>query len=105
MTVPPFYNDTQRQLTKLAATNAGLEVLRVINEPTAAAICYGLDKQADENEIFHLVLDFGAGNFIVTFLSVEDGIFELKEIIKDEELGGRMFDLRLAEFCARDIML
>merc|ERR1711864_793 len=77
VTVPAYFNDSQRQATKDAGTIAGLNVLRIINEPTAAAIAYGLDKKVgDERNV--LIFDLGGGTFDVSILSIEDGIFEVK---------------------------
>lgn len=94
VTVPAYFNDAQRQATKDAGTIAGLKVLRVINEPTAAAIAYGLDKQtAGEKTI--LVYDLGGGTFDVTLLSIDEGVFEVKATAGDTHLGGEDFDQRL----------
>lgn len=89
ITVPAYFNDSQRQSTKNAGTIAGLEVLRIINEPTAAALAYGLDKQ--ENETI-LVFDLGGGTFDVSILEVGDGVFEVKSTSGDTHLGGDDFD-------------
>ena len=98
VTVPAYFNDSQRQATKDAGTIAGLEVLRIINEPTAAAIAYGLDKKASGN-ITHernvLIFDLGGGTFDVSLLSIDDGIFEVKATAGDTHLGGEDFDNRL----------
>jgi len=94
VTVPAYFNDSQRQATKDAGTIAGLNVLRIINEPTAAAIAYGLDKKvgAERNV---LIFDLGGGTFDVSVLSIEDGIFEVKSTAGDTHLGGEDFDNRL----------
>ncbi len=94
ITVPAYFNDGQRQATKDAGTIAGLSVLRIINEPTAAAIAYGLDKKAggDKNVI---IFDLGGGTVDVTLLTIEDGIFEVKATAGDTHLGGEDFDNRL----------
>ncbi|AAS53485.1 AFR114Wp [Eremothecium gossypii ATCC 10895] len=94
VTVPAYFNDSQRQATKDAGTIAGLNVLRIINEPTAAAIAYGLDKK-DEGEKNVLIFDLGGGTFDVSLLSIEDGIFEVKATAGDTHLGGEDFDNRL----------
>eukprot|EP00209_Acetabularia_acetabulum_P001125 EC095988.1.p3 GENE.EC095988.1~~EC095988.1.p3 ORF type:complete len:112 (+),score=14.38 EC095988.1:100-435(+) len=79
VTVPAYFNDAQRQATKDAGTIAGLEVLRIINEPTAAAIAYGLDKKAESNtERNVLIFDLGGGTFDVSLLTIDEGIFEVK---------------------------
>ena len=94
ITVPAYFNDSQRQATKDAGTIAGLNVMRIINEPTAAAIAYGLDKKLmDEKNI--LIFDLGGGTFDVSLLSIEDGIFEVKATAGDTHLGGEDFDNRL----------
>ena len=94
VTVPAYFNDSQRQATKDAGTISGLNVLRIINEPTAAAIAYGLDKKvgAERNV---LIFDLGGGTFDVSVLSIEDGIFEVKSTAGDTHLGGEDFDNRL----------
>ncbi|GHM93544.1 Hsp70 ATPase ssa1, partial [Saccharomyces cerevisiae] len=93
VTVPAYFNDSQRQATKDAGTIAGLNVLRIINEPTAAAIAYGLDKKGKEEHV--LIFDLGGGTFDVSLLSIEDGIFEVKATAGDTHLGGEDFDNRL----------
>ncbi|KAJ2007564.1 Hsp70 chaperone [Coemansia thaxteri] len=94
ITVPAYFNDSQRQATKDAGLIAGLNVLRIINEPTAAAIAYGLDKKG-EGEKNVLIFDLGGGTFDVSLLSIEDGIFEVKATAGDTHLGGEDFDNRL----------
>ena len=94
VTVPAYFNDAQRQATKDAGRISGLNVLRVINEPTAAAIAYGLDKQAPGEKNI-LVYDLGGGTFDVTLLTIEDGVFEVKATAGDTHLGGEDFDQRL----------
>lgn len=94
VTVPAYFNDSQRQATKDAGTIAGLNVLRIINEPTAAAIAYGLDKKA-AGERNVLIFDLGGGTFDVSILSIDDGIFEVKSTAGDTHLGGEDFDNRL----------
>jgi len=99
VTVPAYFNDSQRQATKDAGVISGLNVLRIINEPTAAAIAYGLDKKkgnsAGESNV--LIFDLGGGTFDVSILSIEDGIFEVKSTAGDTHLGGEDFDNRLVE--------
>lgn len=97
ITVPAYFNDSQRQATKDAGLIAGLNVLRIINEPTAAAIAYGLDKKGN-NEHNVLIFDLGGGTFDVSLLSIDDGIFEVKATAGDTHLGGEDFDSRLVNF-------
>lgn len=94
VTVPAYFNDSQRQATKDAGSISGLNVLRIINEPTAAAIAYGLDKKT-EGEKNVLIFDLGGGTFDVSLLTIEDGIFEVKSTAGDTHLGGEDFDNRL----------
>ncbi|CDI75486.1 hypothetical protein, conserved [Eimeria praecox] len=101
ITVPAYFNDSQRQATKDAGTIAGLNVLRIINEPTAAAIAYGLDKKG-QGEMNVLIFDMGGGTFDVSLLTIEDGIFEVKATAGDTHLGGEDFDNRLVDFCIQD---
>ena len=96
ITVPAYFNDSQRQSTKDAGAIAGLEVLRIINEPTAAAIAYGLDN-AKSNEVNILIYDLGGGTFDVTLLSIDEGVFEVKATAGDTRLGGEDFDTRLVQ--------
>jgi len=103
VTVPAYFNDAQRQATKDAGTIAGLKVLRVINEPTAAAIAYGLDKKgAGEKSI--LVYDLGGGTFDVTLLTIDEGVFEVKATSGDTHLGGEDFDQRLMAHFAKTFL-
>jgi len=96
VTVPAYFNDSQRQATKDSGTIAGLNVLRIINEPTAAAIAYGLDKkQGGKGERNVLIFDLGGGTFDVSILTIEDGIFEVKSTAGDTHLGGEDFDNRM----------
>ncbi len=95
VTVPAYFNDAQRQATKDAGTIAGLNVLRVVNEPTAAAIAYGLDKTGGERNI--IVYDLGGGTFDVSLLSIDDGVFEVLSTAGDTHLGGEDFDNRVIE--------
>ena len=90
VTVPAYFNDSQRQATKDAGQIAGLNILRIINEPTAAAIAYGLDKKEEEKTV--LIFDLGGGTFDVSLLSIDDGIFEVKATAGDTHLGGEDFD-------------
>ncbi len=90
VTVPAYFNDSQRQATKDAGQIAGLNVLRIINEPTAAAIAYGLDKKTEEKNV--LIFDLGGGTFDVSLLTIDDGIFEVKATAGDTHLGGEDFD-------------
>uniref|UniRef100_A0A671RPP6 Heat shock cognate 71 kDa protein n=1 Tax=Sinocyclocheilus anshuiensis TaxID=1608454 RepID=A0A671RPP6_9TELE len=94
VTVPAYFNDSQRQATKDAGTISGLNVLRIINEPTAAAIAYGLDKKVG-SERNVLIFDLGGGTFDVSILTIEDGIFEVKSTAGDTHLGGEDFDSRM----------
>src|SRR5688500_386210 len=95
ITVPAYFNDSQRQATKDAGKIAGLDVLRIINEPTAAALAYGLDKKSDETIA---VFDFGGGTFDVSILEVGEGVVEVKSTIGDTHLGGDDIDERLIEW-------
>merc|ERR1711988_202070 len=95
ITVPAYFNDSQRQATKDAGSISGLNVLRIINEPTAAAIAYGLDKKGPEKNV--LIFDLGGGTFDVSLLSIEEGIFEVKATAGDTHLGGEDFDNRLVD--------
>ena len=101
ITVPAYFNDAQRKATQDAGRIAGLEVLRVINEPTAAAMAYGMDKNFD-GERNVLVFDLGGGTFDVTLLTIDDGIFEVKATAGDTHLGGEDFDSRLVAHCLED---
>ena len=96
ITVPAYFNDSQRQATKDAGKIAGLEVLRIINEPTAAALAYGLDKVDEEQTI--LVFDLGGGTFDVSILELGDGVFEVKATNGDTHLGGDDFDKRIVDW-------
>lgn len=97
VTVPAYFNDAQRQATKDAGTIAGLNVVRIINEPTAAAIAYGLDKKGkDEQNI--LVFDLGGGTFDVSILTIDNGVFEVVSTSGDTHLGGEDFDQRVMEY-------
>ncbi|CAK9054526.1 Heat shock 70 kDa protein (HSP70) (74.3 kDa protein) (Cytoplasmic antigen) [Durusdinium trenchii] len=119
VTVPAYFNDSQRQATKDAGTISGMNVLRIINEPTAAAIAYGLDKKGTgERNVLSLaevdfpvvfvivsinrIYDMGGGTFDVSLLTIEDGIFEVKATAGDTHLGGEDFDNRVVDFCIQD---
>lgn len=99
ITVPAYFNDAQRQATKDAGTIAGLNVLRIVNEPTAAAIAYGLDKSDDEKQI--IVYDLGGGTFDVSLLSIEGGVFEVLATAGDTHLGGEDFDFKIVRYLAK----
>jgi len=99
ITVPAYFNDAQRQATKDAGRIAGLEVLRIINEPTAAALAYGLDKEAKKGRTI-AVYDLGGGTFDVSVLEIDDGVFEVKATNGDTFLGGEDFDKRIIDFLA-----
>ena len=96
VTVPAYFNDSQRQATKDAGTISGLNVLRIVNEPTAAAMAYGLNKKGPEMTI--LVFDLGGGTFDVSILSIEDGVFEVLSTRGDTQLGGEDFDQRVMDY-------
>ena len=98
ITVPAYFNDAQRQATKDAGTIAGLEVLRIINEPTAAALAYGLDKEEGSKDQKILVYDLGGGTFDVSILEIGDGIFEVLSTSGDTRLGGDDFDNRIVDY-------
>jgi L1 cell adhesion molecule like protein len=111
VTVPAYFNDGQRQATKDAGAIAGLNVLRIINEPTAAAIAYGLDKKSTTDktskgsggkELNILIFDLGGGTFDVSLLTIDDGIFEVKATAGDTHLGGEDFDNRLVAWCLQE---
>ncbi len=101
ITVPAYFNDSQRQATKDAGKISGLNVLRIINEPTAAALAYGLDKKKDEKIA---VFDLGGGTFDISILELGDGVFEVKSTNGDTHLGGEDFDQRLIEYLATEFM-
>jgi molecular chaperone DnaK (HSP70) len=99
--VPAYFNDSQRQATKDAGTISGMNVLRIINEPTAAEIAYGLDKKVTgERNVF--IFDLGGGTFDVSLLTIEEGIFEVKATAGDTHLGGEEFDNRLVNHFAQE---
>ena len=97
ITVPAYFNDSQRQATKDAGKIAGLNVLRIINEPTAAALAYGLDKKKDEKIA---VFDLGGGTFDISILELGEGVFEVKSTNGDTFLGGEDFDQRVIDWIA-----
>ncbi len=99
ITVPAYFNDSQRQATKDAGKIAGLEVLRIINEPTAASLAYGFDRKANETI---LVFDLGGGTFDVSILEVGDGVFEVLSTSGDTHLGGDDFDKRVVDYLANE---
>src|SRR6201994_222334 len=101
ITVPAYFNDAQRQATKDAGKIAGLNVLRIINEPTAASLAYGLDKKANETI---LVFDLGGGTFDVSILDVGDGVFEVRATSGDTHLGGDDFDKRIVDWMAEEFL-
>jgi len=101
ITVPAYFNDSQRQATKDAGRVAGLEVLRIINEPTAASLAYGLDKKKDEKIA---VFDLGGGTFDISILELGDGVFEVKSTNGDTFLGGEDFDQRLMQYLAEEFL-
>jgi len=100
VTVPAYFNDSQRQATKDAGNIAGLNVLRIINEPTAAAIAYGLDQKGEEKNV--LIFDLGGGTFDVSLLTIEEGIFEVKATAGDTHLGGEDFDNLMVDYFLTD---
>jgi|TARA_B110001450_G_scaffold111336_1_gene105095 L1 cell adhesion molecule like protein len=101
ITVPAYFNDAQRQATKDAGQVSGINVLRIINEPTAAAIAYGLDKLTSEEKNI-LIFDLGGGTFDVSLLTIENGIFEVKATNGHTHLGGEDFDNKLVDYCLAD---
>ena len=98
VTVPAYFNDSQRQATKDAGLIAGLNVLRIVNEPTAAAMAYGLDQKSQTEERTIMVFDLGGGTFDVSILSIDDGVFEVVSTAGDTHLGGEDFDQRVLEY-------
>ena len=100
VTVPAYFNDSQRQATKDAGTISGMNVLRIINEPRAAAVGYGLDKKVGERNV--LVFDLGGGSFDVSLLTIEENILEVKATAGDIHLGGEDFDNRLVDHFAQE---
>jgi molecular chaperone DnaK len=96
VTVPAYFNDAQRQATKDAGRIAGLEVKRIINEPTAAALAYGLDKNQNNRTV--AVYDLGGGTFDISILEISNGVFEVKATNGDTNLGGEDFDMHIQKF-------
>jgi len=103
VTVPAYFNDAQRQATKDAGRIANLEVLRIINEPTAAAIAYGLGQQSEDEKTV-LIFDLGGGTFDVSLLTIDDDVFEVKATAGDTHLGGEDFDNKLVDYCVSDFL-
>ena len=99
ITVPAYFNDSQRQATKDAGKIAGLNVLRIINEPTAASLAYGLDKKKDEKIA---VFDLGGGTYDISILEIGEGVFEVKSTNGNTHLGGEDFDQRVIEWLATE---
>lgn len=104
ITVPAYFNDNQRQATKDAGAIAGLNVLRIINEPTAAAIAYGLGAGKSDKERNVLIYDLGGGTFDVSLLNIQGGVFTVKATAGDTHLGGQDFDTNLLEHCKKDFL-
>jgi len=102
ITVPAYFNDSQRQATKDAGRIANLEVKRIINEPTAAAIAYGLDQSTTTEEQYVLIFDLGGGTFDVSLLTIDEGVFEVNATAGDTHLGGEDFDNKLVKHCVKD---
>ena len=101
ITIPTYFNDSQKESIKDAGTISGLNVLQIISEPAAAAIAFGLDKQ-NKTERIVLIFDLGSGNLSISLLSLEDGLYEVMAIIGNTHLGGEDFDNRLIEYCAEE---
>lgn len=102
ITVPAYFNDNQRQATKDAGSISGLNVLRIINEPTAAAIAYGLGSNKSNKERNVLIYDLGGGTFDVSLLNIQGGVFTVKATAGDTHLGGQDFDTNLLDHCKKD---
>jgi L1 cell adhesion molecule like protein len=102
ITVPAYFNDSQRQATKDAGTIAGLNVLRIINEPTAAALAYGLDKKTSAEQNV-LIFDCGGGTHDVSIVSIDDGVFEVKATAGDTHLGGEDFDNEITKWVVGEL--
>jgi len=102
ITVPAYFNDSQRQATKDAGSIAGLKVLRIINEPTAAALAYGMNRMMRIGEQVAVIFDLGGGTFDVSIVAIEDGMFEVKATSGDTHLGGEDFDNILVEYCKKE---
>lgn len=104
ITVPAYFNDSQRQATKDAGAISGLNVLRIINEPTAAAIAYGLDRNATGEKMV-LIFDLGGGTFDVSLLQIDDGVFQVKATNGNTHLGGEDFDNTLVDYCIKQFQM
>ena len=102
ITVPAYFNDNQRQATKDAGAISGLNVLRIINEPTAAAIAYGLGANKSNKERNVLIYDLGGGTFDVSLLNIQGGVFTVKATAGDTHLGGQDFDTNLLDYCKKE---
>ena len=102
ITVPAYFNDNQRQATKDAGAISGLNVLRIINEPTAAAIAYGLGANKSNKERNVLIYDLGGGTFDVSLLNIQGGVFTVKATTGDTHLGGQDFDTNLLDYCKKE---
>lgn len=102
ITVPAYFNDNQRQSTKDAGSISGLNVLRIINEPTAAAIAYGLGSNKSNKERNVLIYDLGGGTFDVSLLNIQGGVFTVKATAGDTHLGGQDFDTNLLDHCKKE---
>jgi L1 cell adhesion molecule like protein len=102
VTVPAYFNDAQRKATKDAGTIAGLNVIRIINEPTAAAIAYGLDTKQKKDSSNVLIFDLGGGTFDCTILTIDDGLMEVQSTSGDTHLGGEDFDNRMVEYLVEE---
>ena len=102
ITVPAYFNDNQRQATKDAGAIAGLNVLRIINEPTAAAIAYGLGSGKSDQERNVLIYDLGGGTFDVSLLNIQGGVFTVKATAGDTHLGGQDFDTNLLDYFKKE---
>jgi L1 cell adhesion molecule like protein len=102
ITVPAYFNDNQRQATKDAGAISGMNVLRIINEPTAAAIAYGLGSGKSAKERNVLIYDLGGGTFDVSLLNIQGGVFTVKATAGDTHLGGQDFDTNLLDYCKKE---
>lgn len=102
ITVPAYFNDNQRQATKDAGSISGMNVLRIINEPTAAAIAYGLGSNKSNKERNVMIYDLGGGTFDVSLLNIQGGVFTVKATAGDTHLGGQDFDTNLLDHCKKE---
>eukprot|EP00397_Hematodinium_sp_SG-2012_P006448 GEMP01006478.1.p1 GENE.GEMP01006478.1~~GEMP01006478.1.p1 ORF type:complete len:779 (+),score=160.90 GEMP01006478.1:38-2374(+) len=105
ITVPAYFNDAQRQATKDAGVIAGINVLRIVNEPTAAAIAYGMDRREEDGKTNALIYDLGGGTFDVSLVQIESGVFDVRATDGDTHLGGEDFDTRIVEWCIEDFKM